>query len=301
MSGLVTPTGDPVHAPDVALLFEGGGMRNSYTSACVEQLIFHGVRVGWVGGISAGSSHTANFLSHDEIRARESFIEFGSSPGTGGVGSFIRGAGYFNAEYIYETSGRPGNDLPYDWEAFRSDPTPFRIGAMHAETGETVYWGREDAPTLESLMKRVRASSTMPILMKTPTVDGEPYVDGALGSSGGIPLDAAEADGFSRFLVISTRPRAYRKSPVKYAAPVKRALRETPAVAEAMLTRHQRYNATKDRLLELESQGRAMIFFPDQMRIANTERRPDKLKAAFYDGLAQTRREWDSWMEFLAD
>lgn len=274
-------------------------MRNSYTAACAAELISHNVQVGWVGGISAGSSHTANFLSHDMVRARRSFVDFGSSPGTGGVGSFIRGDGYFNAEYIYETSGLPGNALPFDWSTFTADPTPFRIGALHAVTGETVYWGRDDAPTMEAFMKRVRASSTMPVLMNTPTVDGEPYVDGALGSSGGIPLDAAQADGFEKFLVISTRPRDYVKTPLKYQGPVRRFLKDTPVVAEALFTRHERYNATKQRLLELEEQGRAKLFFPDHMRIANTERKPDKLKAAYYDGLVQTRREWDSWVDFL--
>jgi predicted patatin/cPLA2 family phospholipase len=289
----------PVEAPDVALLFEGGGMRNSYTAACVAALVEHQVRVGWVGGISAGASHTVNFLSHDAERSRQSFVEFGAAPGTGGISSFLRGDGYFNAEYIYETSGLPGNEFPFDWETLAADPTPFRIGAMHARTGETVYWGRDDITDLPSLMKRVRASSTMPVLMKTPEVDGEPYVDGALGSSGGVLLEAAENDGFEKFLVICTRPRDYVKPDVKYPGAVRRILRDTPAVAEAVITRPARYNATKRRLLELEAQGRALLFFPDHMRVSNTERRVEKLRSSYEAGAAQTRADWPRWLEFL--
>ncbi|MGN0096766.1 MAG: patatin family protein [Corynebacterium sp.] len=297
---MVTPSDSAhVEAPDVAVLFEGGGMRNSYTAACVSELIEHQVRFGWVGGISAGASHTVNFLSHDAERARQSFVEFGAAPGTGGISSFLRGDGYFNAEFIYETSGLPGNEFPFDWDEFAADPTPFRIGAMHARTGETVYWGRDDIPDLQSLMKRVRASSTMPVLMKTPEVDGEPYVDGALGSSGGVLLEAAEDDGFRKFLVICTRPRDYVKPDVKYPGAVRRVLRDTPAVAEAVITRPARYNATKRRLLELEAEGRALLFFPDHMRIANTERKIDKLRASYEDGAAQTSADWPRWMEFL--
>ncbi len=298
---MVSPSGPaPVVASDVALIFEGGGMRNSYTAACVSELIEQQVRFGWVGGISAGASHTVNFLSHDAERSRKSFVEFGAAPGTGGISSFLRGDGYFNAEYIYETSGLPGNEFPFDWETFSADATPFRIGAMHAGTGETVYWGRDDLTDLPSLMKRVRASSTMPVLMKTPEVDGEPYVDGALGSSGGILLEAAENDGFGRFLVICTRPRDYVKPEVKYPGAVRRVLRDTPAVAEAVITRPARYNATKRRLLELEEQGRALLFFPEHMRISNTERKIDKLRASYEAGAIQTGADWPRWMEFLA-
>jgi predicted patatin/cPLA2 family phospholipase len=76
-------------------------------------------------------------------------------------------------------------------------------------------------------------------------------------------------------------------------------LSKYPAVAEAVLARPARYNATKHRLLEMEKQGRVMLFFPDEMRISNTERNLDKLKASYYDGLVQTDRQWDRIMEFL--
>lgn len=66
-----------------------------------------------------------------------------------------------------------------------------------------------------------------------------------------------------------------------------------------MITRPARYNATKRRLLELEAQGRALLFFPDHMRIANTERKIDKLRASYEDGAAQTSADWSRWMEFL--
>lgn len=293
-------TPNTLTAADVALVCEGGGTRNSFTAAAVHELMTHGVEFGWIGGISAGASHTVNFLSHDADRARESFIEFSASSASGGVGSLIRGDGYFNAEYIYETAGLPDNDLPYNFEAFFSDPTPFRIGATHALSGETIYWGREDIGDRESLLKKVRASSTLPVIMPMTTVDGEPYVDGALGTSGGVPVEAAESDGFEKFLVLCTRPRDYVRPQVKYPGAVRRLLNRYPAVAEAVITRPDRYNSTKRRLLDMEKEGRAYLFFPEQMNIANTERNLDKLKATYYDGLVQTEREWDQWMEFLS-
>lgn len=286
-------------AEDVALVIEGGGMRNAYTAACIDQLLAHDIHFGWVGGISAGASHTVNFLSGDRKRARESFVELGSNPKTGGIGSLLRGSGYFNAEYIYETAGAPGNDLPFDWDAFAADPTPLRIGATRADTGESVYWGREDFADLPDLMRKVRASSTLPGLMPVPTIDGVDYVDGALGDSGGLILDAAMRDGFERFLILRTKPRGYARPELRRPQVVKQLLRKRPAVAQALIERPAKYNAASEKINELEKNGRAVVFYPENMKIQNTERNFAKLEEAWDLGMAQTQHEWDSWMDFL--
>ena len=93
-----------IDASDVALVLEGGGMRNSYTAPCIEMLLRHGVDVGWVGGISAGATLTANYLSGSIARARATFTTMTDTPEFGGWGNFLRGRGYFNAEWIYEKS-----------------------------------------------------------------------------------------------------------------------------------------------------------------------------------------------------
>ena len=46
-----------------ALLFEGGGMRASYTSGMVVALLEEDIHAPFVAGISAGASNTANYLS----------------------------------------------------------------------------------------------------------------------------------------------------------------------------------------------------------------------------------------------
>ncbi|MCX2162403.1 patatin-like phospholipase family protein [Corynebacterium auriscanis] len=291
----------PIDANHVALVIEGGGMRNSYTAACIHELITHGINFGWVGGISAGASHTVNFLSRDARRTRESFVEFGADPRTGGIRSMMRGTGFFNAEYIYETAGAPDNDLPFDWETFLANPTPFRIGATRADNGETVYWGRDDVHDLPGLMKRVRASSTLPGLMPVPSVDGVEYVDGALGASGGLIIDAALSDGFEKFLVLRTKPRGYVRPPLRSPRLVRQLLRKRPAVAEAMIARPDKYNAAANTIAKLEQAGQAKVFYPENMRVSNTERRLSRLMDSWRSGMEQTHREWDDWMAFLQD
>ena len=272
-------------------------MRNSYTAACIVKLLQEEVEFGWVGGVSAGSSHTVNFLSRDPIRSEDSFVDFAKNPSFGGLGSLLRGTGYFNAEYIYEKAA--DQDMPFDWEAFRSNPAQVCISAARADTGETVYWGREDMPTQDDLMVRVRASSTLPLIMPMRIIDGAPYVDGAMGESGGLLIEQAEEAGFEKFLFLGTKPRGYVRPKVGRPTALRRIFRKYPAVAEAMIARPAKYNASKDRLVELEKQGKAQLFFPEDMQVASTERDVAKLRSNFEAGRAQTYAEWPAWREFL--
>ena len=70
----MTTSFDP-NITDVALIFEGGGMRAAYTAAVVTRLLEEGINFGAVYGISAGSSHTVNYVSRDSERARASFTD----------------------------------------------------------------------------------------------------------------------------------------------------------------------------------------------------------------------------------
>lgn len=284
---------------DVALIFEGGGMRASHTAAVVGTLLEEGIHIDWVAGISAGSSHLVNYLSRDALRARRSFVEFAADPRFGDLRSFVRGQGLFNARYIYEQTSAPDEALPFDFATFAANPARVRIGAFECDTGLQVYWSRQDVPTLPDLMPRVRASSTMPMIMPPVHLDGHVYLDGALGPSGGIALDAARADGFTRFLVVLTQERRYVKAPTSAPGVYQRWFRRYPAVVEALRVRHANYNRTREELFDLERSGQAMLFVPEVMRVRSGTRDVAQLQASFDAGLAQARREVPRWREFL--
>lgn len=284
---------------DTALIFEGGGMRASYTSAVVVTLLRAGLHFDWVAGISAGASNAANYLVRDADRARISFVEFAADPHLGNIRTWVRGKGWFNAEYIYEQAGLPGEALAFDFPTYRANPAEVAIGAFRMRDGEMVYWGKRDTPDIHALMRRVRASSTMPVLMPAVTIDGEDYIDGALGPTGGIALDAAKAAGYTKFLVVLTQPRPYVKQPIKNERILGRWFRRTPAVVDALVRRPANYNRTREELFELEREGSAMLFVPETMPVTNGERNVARLRAAHELGLAQAQRELPAWREFL--
>ncbi|MBF0698275.1 patatin-like phospholipase family protein [Actinomyces bowdenii] len=302
------PFGHPDHRPapithgprDVALIFEGGGMRGAYTAALVRVMLEAGLSFPWVGGISAGCTHTCNFVSRDTWRAREAFVSLAADPRIGGWGSFLRGRGYFNSEYIYEHTSEPQEALPFDWPTFSASASTVRIGALRCDTGRSVYWGLEDMPTMAHLLPRARASSSMPVLMPMVRIDGVPYMDGALGPTGGFALDAARADGYERFLVVMTRPRGYVKPPVGRPGAYRGLFARYPALARGIIERPANYNRTVAELEELQRRGRAYLFRPERMPVANGELRYDRIVSAFEAGLAQAYRELPALEDFLA-
>ncbi len=293
------PTTPVVNVPDVALVFEGGGMRAAYTSAVVVALIEAGLVFPFVAGISAGASNTVNYLTGDAWRARASFTTFAADPNFGGWRTFVRGQGLFNSDYIYRRTSAPDEALPYNYQAFLDHPAEFSITGFRARDGATVRWGRAETETQQHLMSFVQASSTMPVIMPPVDIDGDLYVDGALGGTGGIPIDAARAAGYRKMVVVLTQERSYTKKPLTNPWFYRRHFRRHPAVADALLSRWSRYNSTRDELFELERAGEVYVFAPDRMDISNGERNVARLQAAHERGLAQAARELPAIREFV--
>ena len=53
---------------DCALVFEGGGYRGAYTAGIANALLENELLLDYVCGISAGASHTLNYVSRDQNR-----------------------------------------------------------------------------------------------------------------------------------------------------------------------------------------------------------------------------------------
>ena len=275
-------------------------MRGAYTSAVVTTLLSVGIFFDYVVGISAGSSHVANYVSRDPVRAHRSFVDLATDPRFGSWKTWLRGKGSFNAEFIYEQAYLPDGPLPFDYEMFSDNPARVRIGAYDVSAGQTVYWSKRNITGVADLMRKVRASSSIPLSMPKVTIDNRLYVDGALGTGGGIPLHAAQKDGYEKFFVVLSREKSYVKpSFAPYSPLIKAYFRNNPTITEGILRRPSEYNATRDQLLDLERQGRAYLFFPETMPVTNRTTNVAELQRAYDLGLDQAIREVPRWKEFL--
>ena len=284
---------------ETALIFEGGGMRGSYTAGFVNTLLEHNIHFDYVAGISAGSSHSVNYLSRDTSRTKKSFVDLVKDPNFGGWGSFMRREGFFRAEYIYEQTPYPEGALPFDMQTFLSSSAQLRIGAYDRDNGETVYFSEQDISSLSDLMKIVRASSSLPVFMPPTEYKGRCYLDGGLGLGGGIALDVAKRDGRKKFFVVLSREKGYRKPSVKFSKFFRAYYHKYSRVVESILNRHIRYNQALEELLDLERDGKAFLVYPDVMPVSNREIDHQKLSESYRLGYAQGQRDIPSWKAFL--
>ena len=286
---------------DVALIFEGGGMRASYTAGMVVTLLEAGVYFDNVYGLSAGSSNAVNYVSRDAWRARASFVDLVNDPEFGGIGTLLSGKGYFSAYHIYQETGLPDGLLPFDIETFHTNPAKVTIEAFQRDSGKTVYWTKDDLDTLGNLMVRVRASSTLPFVMPSPEIDGVHYYDGGMGEGAGFLLPRARRDGFERFFIVRTRPRGYRKSEQESRGDkfVNWYLRKYPQLVDAMRSRARRYNALCTEIEQLEASGAAYVFYADKMAVTSGEKDYAKLEKSYEDGYAQAQAELPAIKAFL--
>ncbi len=96
-----------------------------------------------------------------------------------------------------------------------------------------------------------------------------------------------------------TRTRGYRKRGSRFTRPFARRFAHYPELVESMATRHIRYNATRDRIFQMEREGRAYVFAPQTMPIGNGTRKLNRLVETYDSGLEQARKEMPRIRRFL--
>lgn len=283
-----------------ALVFEGGGYRGAYTAGIANVLLENEVWFDYVCGLSAGASHTVDYVSRDQLRVKEAFMARTSAEPAGGLGTFLRGKGYFNADYLYEGCIADGTG-PFAWDDFVANPARIRIQAFERDTGRTVTFTKDDMPDVWEAIKRVRASSTIPVMMNPEPVDGRVLLDGGLGEGAGIPVPMAEHDGFERMVFVATREAGYRKAPLSTGALrlMRRLFGKYPYLLDAVITRPARYNEALDHVAELEREGRALVIRPDTMPVKNSTLDIAALEHAYELGHEQGLRELDRILKFV--
>lgn len=126
----------------------------------------------------------------------------------------------------------------------------------------------------------MQASASMPFVSRVVEIGGRRLLDGGISDS--IPVDWFRSMGYEKNLVVLTRPKGYRKKPPRGLHVLKRMIRQHPALALAMKTRHIRYNQTLDRLSALEKSGMALVLRPSRLiQVSKLERRPERLMALY--------------------
>ncbi len=279
---------------DAALVLEGGGMRAHYASGAMDFFLEAGIRFPYVIGVSAGISNAASYVSGQFGRNRQVFTRFAGDPRYFSWWNWFREGNPFGMDFIYRELP---NHLPFEFAAFESAPTRFRVGATDCETGRAVYFDKGDAPLTEALL----ASSSLPMVGRMARVNGRLYLDGGIADP--IPFAQAAADGFPRRVVVLTRNQGFRKpapGPAMRAA-IRLKYRHFPGLAEAVRRQHETYNRQLDELEAEEVGGRLMVIRPSKpLAVGRYSQDRAELECLYQNGHADAAACADQLRDFLS-
>ena len=278
------------------LVLEGGGVRGLFTAGVMDVLMERGVRFDGIVGVSAGACFGCNYKSGQIGRVIRYNKRFARDPRYCSWRSLARTGDLFNADFCYR-------ELPmeldvFDAAAFRSSPMEFHVVATDCATGKAVYRRIDEAD--ETAFRWIQASASMPLVSRPVAIDGGKYLDGGL--SDGIPLRYFESLGYDRNVVITTRPRGYRKFPSWKHRLAKPFLRHYPAVYKALKTRHEWYNDTLKHIDSRVDDGAAFLIAPDApLDISRACHDPERMQAVYEVGRRQAEAVLNEIIDFLAD
>lgn len=269
-------------------MLEGGGMRGMFTCGVIDVMMEHGVEWDGIAGVSAGSNFGCNYKSRQPGRALRYNLRFGRDPRYMGWRCLLRTGSIISGEFAYHTV--PTQYDVFDGETFAANPMEFIVVCTDVATGRPVYSDMREV-THESL-EWLRASASMPLVSRPVAVDdGRLMLDGGISDS--IPLKyMLEERGYEHCTVVLTQPRDYRKRQ----APrwLGWLLRRQPAIADAMMRRHEMYNAQLDYIDRMEAAGQCDIIAPGRpLKIGRLDADPGRMKAVYDMG----RRAGEAWLK----
>lgn len=263
-----------------ALVLEGGGLRGVFTCGVLDRFMERGIRFPFAVGVSAGACNGLSYMSGQKGRAKASNIDLMDRYHYVGLKYLITQGCIMDFRLLFEEF--PQKIIPYDYEAYFSNPDRFVMVTTDCLTGKAVYLEEKSDP--ERVMDIVRASSSLPFVTKITYVDGVPMLDGGIADS--IPLEYAFSQGFEKAVVVLTRNKGYRKKEAPN--PLLRLFyRKYPALRKAIAERNAVYNRTMDMVERLEEEGRVLVIRPQKpVEVGRMEKDTAKLRALYDEGYA---------------
>lgn len=276
-----------------ALILEGGGLRGYYSAGVMEAFLEKDMLFPYIIGVSAGAANALSYISGQTMRSRQIIEHYVGNPEYVSRRNLLRKGSMFGFDYIFQTI--PEQYIRFDWDAYNAQETRFLTGAMNCADGKTVWFEKDEiTPPFSATV----ASCSVPILTKVQHFKGYDLLDG--GTSDPIPIEKSIADGNRFHVVVLTRNAGYRKEPFGHAGFLKAVFRKYPAVAEAMLCRHEIYNRQLALCEQLEKEGRAAIIRPlEPLRVGRTSADVPTLLALHDEGLREGRAALPRILEAL--
>lgn len=278
------------------LVLEGGALRTIYSSGVCDGLLEAGVPMpDYVVGVSAGIAYGVSYISKQKKRNMEILMRYANDKRYMGMGNLLRreNRSYFGLKFTYETI--PNELVPFDYETFAAFPGRVEAVVTDLNTGKAAYI---EVPKRDEHFTVLQATCAMPLLFPIYQVDGISCLDG--GASDAIPYERAFAMGCERAVVILTRERSYRRKPEKLQPLIDRYYKKYPKFCDTMRRRAQVYNQARERLFQMEKEGKVLLFAPKSTEgFSRIEKDVVKIHALWESGYQEGLERAEEFAAFL--
>lgn len=278
------------------LVLEGGALRTIFSAGVCDGLLAGGVMTDYVIGVSAGAAYGVSYISGQQGRNLEVATRFAPDKRYMGMGNLLRrdNRSYFGLDFTFRRI--PEELVPFDYKAFAAWPGEMEAVVTNLNTGKADYLTVPRDAQGSSLL--LQASCALPLMFPVFHIDGQPYLDG--GVSDGIPFERAFEQGCDRVIVVLTKTREYVRKPDRMLSLIEHKYRQWPNFCQAMRQRAEIYNKSRERLFQLECEGKVLVIEPNTTRgVSRTERNVEKLRLLWADGYQQAVERMEEIRAFL--
>ena len=244
----------------IGLVVEGGGMKCAYSAAVLDRFLDDGIQFDYVIGVSAGSANAASYLGGQRGRNIRFYTDHIHEKNYFGPASLLKTGDLFGLDYIYSTLTNSTGADPLNWPGVLANPAQYEIVATNALTGLPRYFDKSEVRHDDYQI--IKASCALPAACRPRMIDGIPYYDGGVSDS--IPTGRALSQGCNRLVVILSKPRSYVKKPEGFRGVYSVLCHSYPKIIELLNKRHLNYTKSFERVFELETAGKALVFAPSK-------------------------------------
>lgn len=258
------------------LVLEGGAKRGIYTAGVLDVFLENGILTNGVIGVSAGAIHGCSYVAKQCGRSIRYNIKYNDDYRFMSFKSLIKTGNMVDTDFAYHEL--PEKLDPFDHKAFENSKIKFYATCTNLKTGKAEYVLCPDLK--DHYINYLRASASMPLVSQIVELDNNSYLDGGIADS--IPLKAAFDLGFTKNIVVLTRPEGYVKKPFSMLWLVKLIYRKFPNFIKTIKNRHIHYNQTLDYIKELENNKKVFVIRPSKLiKISRMETNIDVIKQMY--------------------
>ena len=276
------------------LILEGGAKRGIYTAGVLDVFLENGINFDGVIGVSAGAIHGCSFVSKQIGRSIRYNMKYGNDYRFMSFRSLLLSGNIVDTKFCYHDL--PERLDPFDNKTFMESNTNFYVVVSNLETGLPEYIHCKD---LFKEIDYLRASASMPFVSKIVCLNYKKYLDGGICDS--IPLQAAKNLGFTKNIVIATRPIGYIKKPFRLKWLANLIYRKYPKFIQALINRHTMYNNEVKGIENLAKKEEIILIRPSKfINISKMESNLDIVKEMYELGRNDALNMLNQVKQFLA-